>query len=174
MEWPEITAETPLSEVKRIHQLIWDYVIEHREKPETPYRNNCVLCQYALSKQRWYSDLGDMCKYCPVKWPDEKKYTNGKCLLYERWCWTRDPELAKQIRDVLFEGDEVSEKTKAFHVFVNGVDGPIKTKLPVRYFENWAPGQLCGLYDKEGGKLLAAIPSDNILAFILYETEDKA
>lgn len=36
MNWPEITEETPIEEVKRIHQMIWDYVIENGEKPDTP------------------------------------------------------------------------------------------------------------------------------------------
>lgn len=46
MDWPKITDDTPLEEIKRIHQQIWQYVVENGEKPKTPYIQNCVLCEY--------------------------------------------------------------------------------------------------------------------------------
>ena len=99
MKWPKITKDTPMEELKRIHQAIWDYAIEHGEKPETPYRSNCIACEW-----------GDMhenhCLSCPIIWPGNRGCNS--CLeeggLYRQFyqdCSILDKaELAKQIRDL--------------------------------------------------------------------------
>lgn len=113
--WPKVTKETPLSEVKRIHQLIWDYAINRSEKPCTPYFNDCVLCAYAGNKAITIASLKEFlgtsnyssegrCQFCPVKWPNEDSCGKSSSL-YHRWFRTRDPELAKRIRDIPFKED---------------------------------------------------------------------
>lgn len=53
--WPEITKNTPIEKVKKIHQQIWNYVIEHGKKPKTPYYFDCVACEYASLKINIYN-----------------------------------------------------------------------------------------------------------------------
>lgn len=115
MYWPEITKDTPLTEVKRIHQAIWDYTIRHGwMKPETPYPSSCVGCAYtnALGK--------DDCKYCPILWPSDNGCIDGGAGLYERYLNAlilkhpildriRLRNIAKQIRDLPFKY-ELEEK----------------------------------------------------------------
>lgn len=96
MHWPEITKDTPLTEVKRIHQAIWDYVIEHGEKPNTPYRGNCACCEYD-------SLFNDDCSACPIT-----PFTEISCCggLYKDWCDAdsdKKAKIAKLIHDILFE-----------------------------------------------------------------------
>lgn len=107
MEWPEITKETPLEEIKRIHQRIWDYVIEHGEKPKTPYIANCVVCE-----SRHIQNADFICMKCPIAWPNNltcMDYYNLYCL----WARQKDREksvkLARQIRDLPFKY-ELEEK----------------------------------------------------------------
>lgn len=96
--WPEITKDTPIEEVKRIHQRIWDYAIEYGTKPVTPYASFCAACAYIKARL-------ELCKDCPIIWP------NGKCFggrygdgyLYSEWFNSTDKqktELARQIRDL--------------------------------------------------------------------------
>lgn len=113
--WPRVTADTPLSEIKRIHWLIWDYAINRGEKPCTPYFNDCVLCRYASNKAITIAllkgslgisnySLESRCHFCPVKWPNDDSCGRSSSL-YLRWFETRDPELAKKIRDLPFKED---------------------------------------------------------------------
>lgn len=130
MKWPEITKDTPLEEVKRIHQMIWDYVIEHGEKPETPYENNCAFCEYGCSIAKDEDDyhykydlytipVYNMCKYCPGDWTHEDipagsdfacerngglygRWSNAYCKIDEEAFVT---DLAKQIRDIPIRKD---------------------------------------------------------------------
>lgn len=108
MHWPKITKDTPLTEVKRIHQAIWDYAIEHGEKPETPYNSNCAACNYA----KMLSQFGDeYCSRCPIVWPriPTSVYIN-RCFStggpYSKWrnsTGEEKTELARQIRDLPFK-----------------------------------------------------------------------
>lgn len=50
VKYSKITKDTPIEELKRIHQAIWDYVIENNRKPCTPYVSNCVACEYARTE----------------------------------------------------------------------------------------------------------------------------
>lgn len=113
MDWPEITKDTPLTEVKRIHQTIWDYVIEHGEKPDTPYRGDCIGCEYDIL----YNKSLDSCEFCPIYWPKTidgahscvGEYDSG---LYDRFMNGGDferLEVAKQIRNLPFKY-ELEEK----------------------------------------------------------------
>ena len=104
-EWPIITKDTPLSEIKEIHRRIWDYVIEHGEKPETPYVYDCVLCEYSDIR---YDVRGiRSCSECPARWPGKL----ARCYVlgtdYSGWCEESDPEkkrlLAMKIRDIEFK-----------------------------------------------------------------------
>lgn len=105
MNWPEITEETPIEEVKRIHQMIWDYVIENGEKPDTPYTINCVACARTRIDSKYKFEA--VCDLCPIVWPGDALYPycvspreNG---LYDRFCnayGAEKIELAKQIRDL--------------------------------------------------------------------------
>lgn len=114
MHWPEITKDTPLTEVKRIHQAIWNYVIEHGEKPDTPYHGDCVGCEYEFLYPR---SIDTLCKICPIYWPktaDGTRSCIGDCNsgLYDRFMNGGDferLEVAKQIRDLPFKY-ELEEK----------------------------------------------------------------
>lgn len=103
MNWPKITKNTPLEEIKRTHQQIWQYVVENGEKPNTPYLHHCVLCEYA-SIIRGESKKG-ICNYCPVDVYNASCCLNG---LFRKWAFGTDEikELyAKAIRDVPFKYD---------------------------------------------------------------------
>lgn len=108
MYWPEITKDTPLTEVKRIHQAIWDYVIEHGKKPDTPYHYDCVACTY----DNLYSID---CSTCPIIWPknrDGENICTGFHGVYTKWVsktGKEKTELACQIRDLPFKY-ELEEK----------------------------------------------------------------
>lgn len=96
--WPEITKDTSMEEIKRIHKDIWNYVIEHGKKPRTPYIHNCVACEYVRQ------GFVIRCESCPIIWPDCKAcLTDRSDGLYDRWILSggreRD-ELARQIRDL--------------------------------------------------------------------------
>lgn len=109
MDWPEITKDTPQTEVKRIHQLIWNYVIEHGKKPFTPYVNDCVLCVYAQNTiPHRVHYIETLCRFCPASWTENIACPYDESL-FNRWNKTRDPELAKQIRDIPFKY-ELEEK----------------------------------------------------------------
>lgn len=64
-EWPEITVDTTLDELREIHECIWDYAIEHLRKPITPYFSNCAFCEYM---RQMYSDRRGylLCRECPI------------------------------------------------------------------------------------------------------------
>lgn len=98
--WPIVDERTPVDQLEFIHKKIWNYVIEHGEKPDTPYLNNCVACDSAK-----HVDFGVaiiVCCQCPIKWPDEA-ICRCSWSLYNRWRQSDGEvsiELAKQIRDV--------------------------------------------------------------------------
>lgn len=107
MHWPEITKDTPLTEVKRIHQQIWDYIIERGEEPDTPYHYDCVGCEYTFLHGKKFG----ICELCPICWPKTAdgnyccvgEYDSG---LYDRFMNGGDferIEIAKQIRDLPFK-----------------------------------------------------------------------
>lgn len=129
MHWPKITKDTPLTEVKRIHQAIWDYVIEHGEKPDeafAQYTLGCSVCEYAklvMSGQQYKAvgvcdDFGNIytpnnfCLDCPIKWPNNQ-YCPSRNSIYRRWTNENDSfrksNIAKQIRDLPFKY-ELEEK----------------------------------------------------------------
>lgn len=96
MDWPEITKDTPLEEIKRIHQQIWQYVVENGEKPETPYLSDCVCCSYCVAR------YGGNCFYFPAKWHDE----SGCChesSEFDIWNHSRTEETAQAVRDIPFK-----------------------------------------------------------------------
>lgn len=108
-KWPEITKDTPLEEVRRIHKRIWQYVVDHGKKPETPYLHGCVLCEYDLA----FGNGG--CLKCPVI-PYSLEKTNEPitspmlhCLngLYYLWrnasLRSKKTEFAVKIRDIPFK-----------------------------------------------------------------------
>lgn len=91
--WPKITEDTPLEEIKKIHQRIWDYAIEYGHRPETPYMSDCIACEYDDLHKRG-------CCSCPILWPDAHCHSGG---LYTKWRNTigdEKIELARQIRDL--------------------------------------------------------------------------
>lgn len=85
--WPKITKDTTIEELKEIHKRIWLYAAEHGEKPDTPYNSNCVLCEWDTINE------GTDCSMCPYKPKDE----NEKCLdgLYNKWLNAADEEVEK-------------------------------------------------------------------------------
>lgn len=92
MEWPVITKDTPISEIQRIHRMIWDYVIENGEKPKTPYFCDCACCEYDTLR-------ADDCSTCPL-------YDRHACFyLYIKWNLDEEARdmIAKQIRDAPFK-----------------------------------------------------------------------
>lgn len=115
--WPEITADTPIEEIIRIHRLIWDYAIEYGCKPYTPYEHDCAFCEYgtciALQKEN-----GSKCEYCLGSWGNPS-YPDGSTHacernhgLYRRWldAYSKESdELAAQIRDIPIRKDIFKE-----------------------------------------------------------------
>lgn len=127
MHWPEITKDTPLTEVMRIHQQIWDYVIEHGEKPDealVQYAFGCSACEYAesVSRQQYEivavcDDFGNIyqtnnfCLSCPIKWPNNQ-HCPSRDSIFRRWIEEdsfKKSNIAKQIRDLPFKY-ELEEK----------------------------------------------------------------
>lgn len=105
MDWPEITKDTPLEEIKRIHQRIWQYVVENGEKPsDTGYQCNCVLCEYDIV----ISDVSnDNCDSCPVATDNRYRCLNGMYGLWDEAVCSGDiilaKSLAEKIRDIPFK-----------------------------------------------------------------------
>lgn len=116
--WPEITKDTPIEEIKRIHQKIWDYVIEHGKKPvdvHEKYFFGCSSCQYAHLNDDYYKTIlmedifGDIydahsfCRKCPIKWLNNRGCTHLNSI-YRRWShegdFSRKADIAKQIHDL--------------------------------------------------------------------------
>lgn len=111
-EWPEITAQTPIEEVKRIHERIWDFVINHGHKPaRAPYPVGCALCQYATVKllEAGFS-INMIWKHLCIACPSVVgRQGNKSCLggLYDEWRHNQhDYILAKKIRDIEFVDEE--------------------------------------------------------------------
>lgn len=103
MEWPEITKDTPIEEVKRIHQQIWDYVIEQGYKPNVPYVAKCAACAYNEAHF-------ENCRDCPIVWPNDVCY--GKAGLFDMWekeYGQEKTELARQIRDLPWKFEQRSD-----------------------------------------------------------------
>lgn len=102
-EWPKITVNTTLDELKEIHKRIWDYVIEYGRKPSTPYFSDCVCCEYdnlqVIEHHHSFSD----CHYCPLG----KGFCNSVGL-YRKWVSVEKSDsieakhLATLIRDAPF------------------------------------------------------------------------
>lgn len=62
-EWPEITVDTTLDELREIHERIWDYAINFFRKPITPYFSNCAFCEYMRQLD---SQAMPDCGRCPL------------------------------------------------------------------------------------------------------------
>lgn len=114
MDWPKISKDTPLTEVKRIHQAIWDYVIEHGKKPDTPYRCDCAGCEYdSLYEIKFEGCTHEECERCPIYWPETEETGNKhfcvgvkKFGLFDKWLCAKGEEkveIAHQIRDLPFK-----------------------------------------------------------------------
>lgn len=101
MYWPEITKEIPLEEIKRIHQQIWQYVVETGRKPITPYYADCVACEYDNKMK------GGMCRNCPILWGGQFNDCMAIGSEYRHWehsiCLDEYKERAKAVRDAKFK-----------------------------------------------------------------------
>lgn len=116
MNWPEITKDTPIEEIHRIHKAIWQYVVDYGEKPDTPYTNDCVLCAYD-------DILGDAhfpCSNCPAIWPHSKNIISlcgNHDSPFEKWLkaafvTTSESDArhyAEQVRDIPFKYEQIKE-----------------------------------------------------------------
>lgn len=101
MYWPEITKDTPLEEIKRIHQQIWQYVVENGKKPATPYLFSCSACEYVAEfTDSW--ELGH-CDICPIAWGERRSKIEPCGELYYQWSEFPTKETAEQIRDIPFK-----------------------------------------------------------------------
>lgn len=102
--WPEITEDTTMEELQAIHKRIWQYVVENGGKPNTPYHNDCVACEY--NGLFYFDEQFIRCDHCPIDWGEDRPCCAGS--LYARWFGSIDPIgasfLAKQIRDIPFKG----------------------------------------------------------------------
>lgn len=100
--WPEITKDTTIEELREIHKRIWLYAAEHGEKPETPYIWNCALCEWTKIVTNYNPDN---CLVCPAS---RKTIGLGHvdCCngLYSLWLYELCPinkrELALQIANI--------------------------------------------------------------------------
>lgn len=107
--WPKITKDTTIEKAKKIHQKIWNYVIEHGTKSKTPYYADCATCEYCEIYKH-------SCQACPIIWPKNhrgERTCSGRGGLFIEWFnATGDEkiELASQIRDLpwKFETEENS------------------------------------------------------------------
>lgn len=116
-EWPEITVNTTLDELKEIHKRIWNYAIEHGRKPDTPYSCNCACCEYSLLRfvesgciLRWW------CHYCPL---GEELCCEGG--LYSKWisATKNDPEEAKHLATLIRDAPFVSpDRSRIFPLLI--------------------------------------------------------
>lgn len=127
--WPEITKDTPIEEVKRIHQQIWDYVAEYGRKPDDVYFKymfGCAPCHYAYRNncineptilidrfKRPYNSH-PFCRICPIKWPNNQACTFPNSL-FTKWDYEQDPpqkaKLAKEIRNLPWKFEEGEDET---------------------------------------------------------------
>lgn len=86
--WPEISKDTPIEELKRIHKMIWDCAIENEgRKPDAPYISRCVACSYSAlitTDDNWWR----RCNNCPIKWPGRERCSHVGSL-YDAYCNTR-------------------------------------------------------------------------------------
>lgn len=96
--WPKITKDTTIEELKEIHKRIWLYASEHGEKPMmTPYLCNCVLCEWT----KLMSNSMTECNLCPA--PRRKRVVgNGiapDCCdgLFSLWSHMEDPRLKRKL-----------------------------------------------------------------------------
>lgn len=103
-EWPKITKDTPVEVMRKTHQKIWQYVMDHDEKPDCLYISKCVACEYVFRSNKG-------CEQCPIEWPG-----SGNCFkpdgLYRQWLkfmsteqYSRARQLARLIRDVKWKGE---------------------------------------------------------------------
>lgn len=99
--WPVITMETSMEELKEIHRFIWDVVIDARYRPQTPYVNNCVGCEYCRVYGYKYATLSCTDK-CPIVWTVKDIYKICGDEFY-RWSVTHDSHNAKIVRDIPFK-----------------------------------------------------------------------
>lgn len=126
---PKITKDTPIEEVKQIHQRIWDYIVEHGRKPDNAifsYMFGCAACEYA----RWNTDVygvidlvddfGNLyrahgfCYACPIKWPDNQRCSCPDSI-FTKWNHEdiKSPiknDFAKFIRDVPWKFEETEDE----------------------------------------------------------------
>lgn len=114
-DWPKIDINTPIEEVKRIHQMIWDYVIETGYKPIAPYAADCAACEYASRMEHILADVygyyTDRCMLCPLFESDEKCGLVDS--LYSRWGSLSRKErknIALMIRDHPFKFEREEEE----------------------------------------------------------------
>lgn len=106
MGWPEITRDTPIEEIHRIHRAIWQYTLEHGYKPCTPYINNCALCESCRQ-----IDREAFCYNCRAIWGSKDNHCCSHGSPYNEWgpkgCSPLTDEqwekLTKQIRDIPFQ-----------------------------------------------------------------------
>ena len=116
MDWAKITKDTPLEEIKRIHQTIWDYAIENGRKPDTPYVCNCAACEWHCihtGNRPGNYGIDNLCyDGCPIAWDGiPLRFIGEFCgkAFYE-WDDNPTPENAKRIRDMPFKYElEVKE-----------------------------------------------------------------
>lgn len=125
--WPKIDANTDPKEIQRIHEDIWNYVIENGHKPQTQYIFDCVLCEYAAARYHEftskYSGLTTVshCDFCPAIWDPEDidlSYCWESWSPYSKWLPNDNPlydeeqsrKAAEQIRDIPFDFNKVKEK----------------------------------------------------------------
>lgn len=114
-DWPKITGDTSIEEVRRIHKMIWDIVVETGEKPCTPYRSDCALCEYSCGH---FNDYVSSCYLCPAIWSESRLEYMG-CMNpespYHKWSrlhkespipTDKEIALAKAIRDIPFWVDK--------------------------------------------------------------------
>lgn len=104
-EWPEITVNTTLDELKEIHERIWDYAVEHLRKPDTPYASDCAFCEYM---RKMYPDRRRalLCYECPI---------NAICKghLYKDWFRARENKEYKHCDpDIISTGVEAARSIR--------------------------------------------------------------
>lgn len=120
--WPKISCKMSIDELQSIHRRIWQHVMDHGRKPDTPYRYGCVICGYASDvRYRLTNKRTKSCRFCPIKGMAHNR--NGRCCngLIQKWWQLNDNpkfrrQIAKQIRDIEFVSDEEMRRYIHEHV----------------------------------------------------------
>lgn len=106
--WPRITKDITQKELQYIHKKIWWFVMSNGREPDTPYCQNCELCEYvnALDDNKDAEIPPASCEKCPIEWPNGLDCAKSAGL-YQQWLHARNEAVsyARQIANLKWKGE---------------------------------------------------------------------